>query len=86
MTPLERAARALFWSRGGGSWSQASQVEKDGWIKSAHCAIEEIREPSEAVVIDGFKRADTDGEVYHLDDFQRVFTGIIDAVLTTSQV
>lgn len=49
MTPIERAARALFWSRGGGNWLQASQVEKDGWIKSARSMLEEIREPSEAM-------------------------------------
>ena len=53
MTPLERAARALFWSRGGGNWLQANQVEKDGWIKSARSGIEEIREPSLEMKLSG---------------------------------
>lgn len=44
--------------------------------------LQAIREPSEGMVVEGLSRADLDGEVYHIADFQRLFTAMIDAALT----
>ena len=76
-TPLERAARALFWSRGGGNWNEASQIEKDGWITSARSAIEEIREPSEAMLNAG----NVTGDYEYYGSPEEQWPAMIDAAL-----
>ncbi|WP_397605002.1 hypothetical protein [Sphingorhabdus sp.] len=39
---IDRIARAIFWSRGGGNWLLSSEEEKEGWRISARCAVEEM--------------------------------------------
>lgn len=92
MTPLERAARALFWSRGGANWNESSQIEKDGWMTSARSAIEEIREPSLEMKLAGAPKITAQmprvGVQADYDAADDSWKAMIDALLalTTSQI
>ncbi len=57
MTPLERAAKALFDLQLEGDpdarWGYAPPIVKSAWLASARAALQAIREPSETMLTVG---------------------------------
>ncbi len=75
---IERVARRLFWlngqyaDRGMKTWADATPLVREKFIKEALAAVDEMREPTDAMLHEGWKQSPHIGGAW---------TAMIDAAL-----
>jgi hypothetical protein len=81
---IERVARRLFWQhdgkyaeRGMPTWTSLDEATRNGFIKDARAAIDEMREPT-----DDMKHAPVAQDGDWSDERDLIWKGMIDAALS----